>query len=217
MKKILLLIICLLMLTGCQPNKNKRVELNQNAGQILPISALAIDKKDNLYQMTIESIRQDSLDGEVSPAYFTVKSENFSDLFYNADMMLASRLYLSHASIIIVSEDIARFDIDNLVNSLLERPDARLTLRIAIAENSTPDEILQAPSVTDGIPGMALSSLLEKRTKDQTFLDFPMFRILDYRLNGRDIALPVLTLSDDGHVKPKSSIIISNDGGVKYA
>ena len=217
MKKLLLLTICLLMLTGCQQTKNKRVELNQNAGQILPISALAIDKKDNLYQMTIESIRQDSLDGEVSPAYFTVEAENFSDLFYNADMMLASRLYLSHASIIIVSENIAKFDIDNLVNRLIERPDARLTLRIAVAENSTPDEILQTPSVTDGIPGMALSSLLEKRTKDQTFLDFPMFRILDYRLDGRDIALPVLTLSDDGHVSPKSSIIISSDGGVKYA
>lgn len=217
MKKLLLLITCLLMLTGCQQTKNKRVELNQNAGQILPISALAIDKKDNLYKMTIESIRQDSLDGEVSPAYFSVKAENFSDLFYNADMMLASRLYLSHASIVIISEDIARFDIDNLVNSLIERPDARLTIRIAVAENSTPDEILQAPSVTDGIPGMALSSLLEKRTKDQTFSDFPMFRILDYRLNGRDIALPVLILSDDGHVSPKSNIIISSDGGIKYA
>lgn len=217
MKKLLLLIICLLMLTGCQQTKNKRVELNQNAGQILPISALAIDKEDNLYKMTIESIRQDSLDGEVSPAYFSVKAENFSDLFYNADMMLASRLYLSHASIVIISEDIARFDIDNLVNSLIERPDARLTIRIAVAENSTPDEILQAPSVTDGIPGMALSSLLEKRTKDQTFSDFPMFRILDYRLNGRDIALPVLILSDDGHVSPKSNIIISSDGGIKYA
>lgn len=217
MKKLLLLIICLLMLTGCQQTKNKRVELNQNAGQILPISALAIDKEDNLYKMTIESIRQDSLDGEVSPAYFSVKAENFSDLFYNADMMLASRLYLSHASIVIISEDIARFDIDNLVDSLIERPDARLTIRIAVAENSTPDEILQAPSVTDGIPGMALSSLLEKRTKDQTFSDFPMFRILDYRLNGRDIALPVLILSDDGHVSPKSNIIISSDGGIKYA
>lgn len=217
MKKLLLLIICVLMLTGCQQTKNKRVELNQNAGQILPISALAIAKEDNLYKMTIESIRQDSLDGEVSPAYFSVKAENFSDLFYNADMMLASRLYLSHASIVIISEDIARFDIDNLVNSLIERPDARLTIRIAVAENSTPDEILQAPSVTDGIPGMALSSLLEKRTKDQTFSDFPMFRILDYRLNGRDIALPVLILSDDGHVSPKSNIIISSDGGVKYA
>ena len=217
MKKLLLLIICLLMLTGCQQTKNKRVELNQNAGQILPISALAIAKEDNLYKMTIESIRQDSLDGEVSPAYFSVKADNFSDLFYNADMMLASRLYLSHTSIVIISEDIARFDIDNLVDSLIERPDARLTIRIAVAENSTPDEILQAPSVTDGIPGMALSSLLEKRTKDQTFSDFPMFRILDYRLNGRDIALPVLILSDDGHVSPKSNIIISSDGGVKYA
>ena len=217
MKKLLLLIICLLMLTGCQQTKNKRVELNQNAGQILPISALAIAKEDNLYKMRIESIRQDSLDGEVSPAYFSVKAESFSDLFYNADMMFASRLYLSHASIVIISEDIARFDIDNLVNSLIERPDARLTIRIAVAENSTPDEILQAPSVTDGIPGMALSSLLEKRTKDQTFSDFPMFRILDYRSNGRNIALPVLILSDDGHVSPKSNIIISSDGGVKYA
>ena len=205
------------MLAGCQPIKNKRVELNQNAGQILPISALAIDKEDDLYKMTIESIRQDSLDGEVTPEYFTVKADDFSKLFYNADMMFASRLYLSHASVVIISEEIARFDIDKLIDSLIQRPDVRLTLRIAVSESASPDEILQAPSVTDGIPGMALSSLIEKRTKDQTFKDFPMFRILDYRLNGRDIALPVLILSDDGHAAPDSSIIISKDGGIKYA
>lgn len=217
MKRLLILIPCLFMLTGCQTVKNNRVELNQNAGQILPVSALAIDKNDNIYNMTIESIRQDSLDGEVTPAYFTVSSTDFDSLFEVADLMLASRLYLNHASVIVISKEVAQNDLDILVESLLNRPDARLTLRIAVSEGYTPDEVLKAPSVTDGIPGMALSSLLDKRAEDGTVADFPMFRILDYESDGRDIALPLLTLTKDGHVTPYSSVIISKEVEIRYA
>lgn len=217
MKKLLIFIPCLFMLAGCQPVRNTRVELNQNASQILPVSALSIDKNDNIYNMTIESIRQDSLDGEATPAYFTVSAEDFDGLFKTADLMLASRLYLNHASVIIISKDIAQNDLNSLVESLLNRSDARLTLRIVVAHDYTPDEILKAPSVTDGISGMAISSLLNKRAEDGTVADFPMFRILDYESDGREIALPLLTLTKDGHVTPYSSIIITKEGEIRYA
>lgn len=72
-------------------------------GQLLPVSALAIDTHAAGYQMTVESIRQDSLDGDAAPAYFSVEGATFDELFQRADALLASRLYLSHAQAIVVS------------------------------------------------------------------------------------------------------------------
>ncbi len=73
MRRYFALLPLLCLLSGCYADGNHRVEINQDAGQILPVSALAIDQHDNGYQMTVESIRQDSLDGDAQPAYFTVE------------------------------------------------------------------------------------------------------------------------------------------------
>lgn len=217
MKKIILLIPCFFILFGCQTEKNNKVELNQNTGQILPVSAVAIEKTKNEYKMTIESIKQDSLDGEVTPTYFSVYSNNFENLFNIADEMLASRLYLSHACVFIIDENIAKNDIKQLSKALLTRQDARLTLRLAVCSTEKPEKILKAPSITQGISGMEIASLLEKRSKDGSVCDFPLFRIIDYMYSDKDISLPVLILSPDGHCITNGNIIISSNGGAYYA
>ncbi len=212
MRRYFALLPLLCLLSGCYADGNHRVEINQDAGQILPVSALAIDQHDNGYQMTVESIRQDSLDGDAQPAYFTVEAADFDALFDRADKLLASRLYLSHALVIVVSEPLAQNDLSALVGSLLARPDARLTLRIAVAQNATPDQILRAESITDGIPGLALAALLDERATDGTLADSPLFRILDWQASGQAFSLPVLTPNLDGHTAPGGSIEISPGG-----
>lgn len=212
MRRYLALLSLFFLLSGCYADGNHRVEINQDAGQILPVSALAIDQHDNGYQMTVESIRQDSLDGDAQPAYFTVEAADFDALFDRADKLLASRLYLSHALVIVVSEPLAQNDLPALTQSLLARPDARLTLRIAVAQNATPDQILRAKSITDGIPGLALAALLDERATDGTLADSPLFRILDWQASGQVFSLPVLTPNLDGHTAPGGSIEISPGG-----
>ena len=162
MKRFLVLLPLLALLSGCGSNSNRRVELNENTGQLLPVSALAMDTHKRGYTMTVESIRQDSLNGDAAPAYFTVEGETFDELFQRADELLASRLYLSHAQAVVVSPSIAQNALPALVDCLLGRPDARLTLRIAVARGAAPDEVLRADAVVEGIPGVALAALLDE-------------------------------------------------------
>lgn len=206
MRACILLLPLLLLLGGCYAEGNHQVEINQDAGQILPVSALAIARQENGYRMTVESIRQDSLDGDAAPAYFMVEAADFDALFVRADALLSSRLYLSHALVIVVSEEVARDGLAALADSLLARPDARLTLRVAVAVGASPDQILRAESVTEGIPGLALAALLDKRASDGTLADCPLFRILDAQASGRAFSLPILTPNVDGHTAPGGNL-----------
>lgn len=223
MKRILILLPLFALLTACGTDQNRRVELNQDAGQILPVSALAIDLHEQGYIMTVESIRQDSLNGDAAPAYFSVAGETFDGLFTLADELLASRLYLSHTQVIVVSASVAGGALPALVDSLLARPDARLTLRIAVARGAAPDEILRADAVVEGIPGVALASLLDQRASDGTLADCPLFRLIDRQTGGHPFSLPALRLDSDGHAAPAGSVTMENgvltfpSGGERHA
>lgn len=212
MKRFLVLLPLLALLSGCGSNSNRRVELNENTGQLLPVSALAMDTHKRGYTMTVESIRQDSLNGDAAPAYFTVEGETFDELFQRADELLASRLYLSHAQAVVVSPSIAQNALPALVDCLLGRPDARLTLRIAVARGAAPDEVLRADAVVEGLPGVALAALLDQRAADGSMADCPLFRLLDREMSHQPFSLPVLKLSGDGHAAPDGSVQISDDG-----
>lgn len=212
MRRLLILLPFILLLAGC----GRQTVLMQDAGQLLPVSALAIDARAHGgYAMTVESIRQDSLDGDAAPAYFSVGGETFDELFRRADELLANRLYLSHAQAIVVSPAVAQTALPALTESLLARPDARLTLRIAVAHGAPPDEVLRADAVSEDIPGMALAALLDERAKDGSMADCPLFRLLDHQAGGDSFSLPALRLNGDGHAAPDGSVQLT--GGAPYA
>lgn len=221
MKRFFFLFPLFALLTGCTAGKG--AELSQNAGELLPVSALAIDADENGYRMTVESIRQDSLDGDAEPAYFSVAADDFDRLFALADELLASRLYLSHAQVILISPAIAEHALPTLTDSLLRRSDARLTLRIAVAHKAAPDTLLCADAATENIPGVALAALLDRRASDGTLADCPLFRILDRQMRGEPFSLPVLCQNEDGHTAPDGSVTIANgtlrfrEGGLPHA
>lgn len=223
MKRLSATALIVALLSGCAPGGSRQAELNQSTGRLLPVSALAIDTRGPVYTMTVESIRQDSLDGNAAPAYFSVEAETFDELFAHADQMLASRLYLMHARTVLISDAVARHALDALADSLLARPDARLTLRIAVAREHTPDDILRAVAISEGIPGVALADLLDRRASDGTVADCPLFRMLDRQVSGVTFSLPVLRLSPDGYAAPGGSVEIANGtltyttGGVQHA
>lgn len=223
MKRLCLLLPLLTLLSGCSPRSDRRAELNQNASQLLPVSALAIDTHENGFAMTVETVRQDSLNGDAAPAYFTVEGETFDELFLRADELLASRLYLSHTQAIVISPPLAQFSLPALVDSLLGRPDVRLTLRIAVARNAAPDEVLRADAVVEGIPGMALAALLDRRAADGSLADCPLFRLLDRTMSDLPISLPVVKLNQDGHAAPDGSVQLAYNtltfttGGTRHA
>lgn len=188
MKRLtILLLLCLLPLCGC------------SAEPALPVSAAAFSHGSKGYTMTAELIRQDSLDGDASPVYLTAAGETLPALFADADRKLGGHFYFSHAEIVVVDIDLAKEGIDDLVSYLAARQDARLTLRLAVARGATAHEILRLEALTESIPGVALSALLDGLAQDGALPDLPLYQVQNALRQGETLLLPCLYPTEDKH------------------
>lgn len=90
--KLLRFLPLLLLLCGC-------------AREVSPVSALALDCKNGVYCLTAEVVRQDSPDDTAAPAYLSATGTDVTDALRNLRSILPGDLYLSHAQVLLLSED----------------------------------------------------------------------------------------------------------------
>ena len=90
--KLLRFLPLLLLLCGC-------------AREVSPVSALALDCKNGVYCLTAEVVRQDSPDDTAAPAYLSATGTDVTDALRNLRSILPGDLYLSHAQVLLLSEE----------------------------------------------------------------------------------------------------------------
>ena len=114
MKKIILLITCLL-LTGCY-NYN---EIEKTA----IIDAISIDYIDNSYVVTFEIISNDDLDTLNLKAIFeSGTGNNLIEAFYNVEKKLDNNPLFSHLSLIIINDEIIKNHFNDISDFILRNP-----------------------------------------------------------------------------------------------
>ena len=117
--KLLRFLPLLLLLCGC-------------AREVSPVSALALDCKNGVYCLTAEVVRQDSPDDTAAPAYLSATGTDVTDALRNLRSILPGDLYLSHAQVLLLSEDAVSESILPLADYLCRENDVRLSLRTAL-------------------------------------------------------------------------------------
>ena len=115
----------LLLLCGC-------------AREVSPVSALALDCKNGVYCLTAEVVRQDSPDDTAAPAYLSATGTDVTDALRNLRSILPGDLYLSHAQVLLLSEDAVSESILPLADYLCRENDVRLSLRAAVVRDALP-------------------------------------------------------------------------------
>ena len=117
--KLLRFLPLLLLLCGC-------------AREVSPVSALALDCKNGMYCLTAEVVRQDSPDDTAAPAYLSATGTDVTDALRNLRSILPGDLYLSHAQVLLLSEDAVSESILPLADYLCRENDVRLADGTAI-------------------------------------------------------------------------------------
>lgn len=189
----LLFPLLLLLLCGC-------------SREVSPVSALALDRIDAGYRLTAEVVRQDSLDDAAAPAYLSVTGHDLPELVRNLRNILPGELYLSHAQVLLISEDVASETILPLADYLCEDNNVRLSLRVAVVRGGAADVLLENDDEV-----YALSEMLDQAARSGTLPDMPLYRATEVlHANGTAI-LPALYLDEFGQTAPAGTAVFSEE------
>lgn len=124
----------------------------------------------------------------------------------NLRNILPGELYLSHAQVLLISEDVASESILPLADYLCEDNNVRLSLRVAVVRGGAADVLLENDDEV-----YALSEMLDQAARSGTLPDMPLYRATEVlHANGTAI-LPALYLDEFGQTAPAGTAVFSEE------
>lgn len=191
MKKFLILFL-LFFLTGCWNYQ----ELNEYA----IVTGMAVDYKEGKYEVSFliangnkteqEQAKTSLLSGEGETIYNAIK-----------DISLASpkELYISHLSVVIISEEVAREGISNLLDYLLREPQSHQNFYLLIAKDTKALNILSILSPLSDYPSQNIASNISNTAKLQGKISDASFNLFmeKYLSTGFEPIMNSVTIKGD--------------------
>lgn len=118
MKKILLIIICLFCLTGC----NSYIELNDLA----IINAIGIEKNNDKWHLLVTLIEgYDDKSLEPTTTLEEIEGNNLLELIDDLSYKLSKKIYMSHLELLIINESVKQQELETIINYFLNNNETR--------------------------------------------------------------------------------------------
>lgn len=158
MKRILLLIIILFGMTGCYDY----LELKNRA----IISGISIDLTEaDEYQVNFEILnnkKSDSGESESNKVYLVEgKGKNISEAFQDVASKMNKEAYYPHLKVLVISEDVAKEKLFEVVDYLLREPTVRNIFYPVVAKNTTAYNILNSATKSNSVTAETIESMIE--------------------------------------------------------
>ena len=206
MKK-LLIIPLILLLNGCY---NYR-ELNELA----ITTGIAIDKEEN-YKVTImiANSKKEGSDGSISPqaTVYEGNGDTIYEAFKDTSLALSKQIYLSHIDVLVLSEEIVKNNLNDVIDFLFRYPQTRNNFQLVLAKDKKAGDILKITTPLETFPSQNLAKNLEITDKLQGFtytVDFTEF-VKTLTTEGVNPVLPSVTIIGDVESGNKNENIEEN-------
>lgn len=155
MKRWLLVISVLICLSGC----GHKIEMSQ----IGVVAGFGIDKVENGYRLTAQVVNPSAVAGQRSNSLpvFSISAEGDSlfEAYRQLNNLTAKVLYLPHLSVIVMDETVAKEGLNTVLDFALRNVMIRPNITLAVATNSTAEEVLHILAPSEQIPIEQLDSL----------------------------------------------------------
>lgn len=187
MKKIILLISFILILSGCYDYK----ELNDMS----IVSGIGIDFIDNEYIVSLE-ITRSSKDGsstEIESNVVTGSDSNISNAFNKAMNMTDKEVYLEHVELLIISTELAEYGISDVFDYIVRNTTINSNYFVVIGDN--PKELLSTTMDNKSMSQVIVDTV--SYTQGDTSIDDLDIMASKFITNKEDIALPYVSLDDN--------------------
>lgn len=196
MNKKMLILLILFLMTGCWNYQ----ELNS-----LAIStAMAIDKSDDEYEVSIliansKKNQVSSKEGESQTVVYSAKGKTISDALKNINLENPRQTYIGHLSVIVISEEVAKEGLMNLLDLLLRDSESTKRFYVAIAKDNKAKEIIQIISPLETFPSQTISTNIKASSESQAVsvaVTYSKF-IENLLKKGINPILPTITVEGD--------------------
>lgn len=160
MKKFVLILISIFFVSGCYDYK----ELNDYS----IVTGIAIDKKKDIYEVSVlisnsskSSTDTDSKESNV--VVYTGSGTSIYSAFKDIGLISPKEIYIGSFSILILSDDIAKDGIDDVVDLFLRYPNSRKSFYIVISKGKAKD-VLKIMTPLANFPSQNISNNLSSST-----------------------------------------------------
>lgn len=151
-RRIFIILFLIIFITGCY----NYVEINN----LVIISGIGIDYQDESFILSVEALYNEEKDGETGKV-FTSSGKTLTDAFNELSMKLDKEPYLTHLKVIVISKNVANKQMNSLFDFFLRNNQIRNIFNVVIAENATPEEILNTHSKLFKVSSERIKDLLE--------------------------------------------------------
>ncbi len=136
MKKLIILLLSLFLLTGCYDN----IELNNLA----IITSVGISYQDDEYIVTYEILNDTNTEEVISMKSFTEsgRGKTITEAFVDTNYKVGKKPYFAHLKIVLISQDILDNHLKDIVDYLLRDTNIRDEFFLLTTSNCTPLEVL---------------------------------------------------------------------------
>ncbi len=170
----LLLILCILFLTGCW--NYREVE------KLAIVSGVAVDRKENgILVVTVEiaDVKQGQGQTELKPVYVQSEGDTFFSAIRTIVALQGRRLFWSHAKVIILSEEIARDGISSILDFVYRDAEIRKDMWVLISKEKSASEILSIKSELESILSFELDDTLRAQDAVSRYPAVELYELLE--------------------------------------
>ncbi len=196
MKKLLILIIITIFLTGCYDN----IELNNLA----IITGIGIDYKDNNFYLTYEILNDIKTDENSTMLSYTLSGQGktISEAFINTNYKVGKKPYFDHLKIVLLSESIINGELDKITDYLLRDTDIRDEFILMVTKDNYPEEILSHNSKNNPVVTDLIMDLVDnEKYNNNLAIDENYQNVLAKLIGDKcDIVLGSITINEEDEI-----------------
>lgn len=192
MKKFLILLSFIFLLTGCYDN----IELDDLA----IITGVGIDYKDDNFYLTYEILSDTKTEQNTSLLSYTVSGsgKSISEAFINTNYKVSKKAYFAHLKVVVISEEIINGHLNEITDYILRDTNIRSEFKVIVANGTTPEKILENNSQNHPVVSEVIVNLIDNEKYNNNLVIGETFKQIVAKLisDNYDVILNTVSIQD---------------------
>lgn len=217
-KRIGLVVVMICFLGGCYNYE----ELNS----IAIISAIGIDHRDGEFRVSYQIVNSNNASNntgyeQASVVVYDYPAKSLEESAREASLLTSKRLFASHARVVVISEEVARGYLPEVMDFIYRDPDIRNEFYVVMTKGNSPSDVLKVMTPLVNISGEDIANSLINSNEIMGINESIMFSdLLNKYLNPRcDVVIPSVEIINSRDNRGKNigniSDSVNNNGDEK--